>query len=94
MYVVIVEFSIRDEFIERFRERVQRQARDSLAREADCHVFDVCIDPEREERVLLYEVYTNAEAFDAHLASSHFVDFDTTVSNWLVSKKVSRMTRL
>jgi quinol monooxygenase YgiN len=53
MYVVVVEFTIRLEFVGRFRERVRQQARDSLELESECHVFDVCIDPQRDEFVLL-----------------------------------------
>jgi (4S)-4-hydroxy-5-phosphonooxypentane-2,3-dione isomerase len=90
MYVVIVEFVIEADHANDFRERVRQQARDSLAMEADCHVFDVCIDPESPERLLLYEVYSDAAAFDRHLASAHFIDFDTSVRAWLRDKKVSR----
>ena len=56
MYVVIVEFTIRPEHAAAFKQRVIQQAEDSLAREAGCHVFDVCLDPARENFVLLYEV--------------------------------------
>ncbi len=60
--------------------------------ESDCHRFDVCIDPERGERVLLYELYCDHAAFDCHLASAHFVDFDETVRGWISSKKVTSYT--
>ena len=94
MYVVIVEFTIREGFHEAFRERVRQQARDSLAQEDECLVFDVCIDPQREHFVLLYEVYSDATAFDAHLAAPHFVDFDATVRDWVEDKRVSRFERI
>ena len=63
MYVVVVEFAIKPEFCARFRERVQQQARDSLELESECHVFDVCIDSERENFVLLYVVLSERAAF-------------------------------
>ncbi len=94
MYVVIVEFTVKADFIAKFHERVRQQARDSLERESECHVFDVCIDPERAERVLLYEVYSDAAAFDAHLATAHFIDFDATVREWVSSKQVTRLLRI
>lgn len=93
MFVVIVEFTLEAEYIERFRERVRRQAGDSLNRELDCHVFDVCIDPARDDFVMLYEVYSDRGAFDAHLLSSHFVDFDETVRGWIIDKKVVFLER-
>jgi quinol monooxygenase YgiN len=94
MYVVVVEFTIKPEFAGRFRERVQQQARDSLERESECHVFDVCIDPAQDEFVLLYEVYSERSAFDAHLESAHFIDFDNKVRDWVESKQVAGYTRI
>jgi quinol monooxygenase YgiN len=95
MYVVIVEFIIEDTaHVDEFRERVGQQARDSLDNEADCHQFDICIDPGRPERLLLYEVYSDAAAFDSHLASAHFLDFDASVHGWLRDKKVTRWEKI
>ncbi len=94
MYVVTVEFTIKPEFIERFRERLLQQARDSLAGEQDCHVFDVCVDDQREEIVFLYEVYSDRSAFDVHLNSVHFVDFDHAVRDWVSDKQVVCFERI
>lgn len=94
MFVVVVEFSLRAGRSKAFRERVRRQAEDSLELESDCRVFDVCIDPERENFVLLYEVYTNRAAFDAHLASAHFAAFDAEVRDWIDDKRVTVYQRI
>ena len=93
MYVVIVEFTIRSEHAAAFKRRVIQQANDSLQLETDCHVFDVCFDRERENYVLLYEVYTDKAAFDAHLAAPHFLDFDATVRPWVSDRKLSTLER-
>jgi autoinducer 2-degrading protein len=94
MYVVIVEFTIRAEFALRFLDRVRQQARDSLELEPECHVFDVCVDPGRDDFVLLYEIYSDCGAFDTHLASSHFIDFDKTVRAWICDKQVASFERM
>ncbi len=94
MYVVLVEFTTHAQHFECFLERVRQQVKDSLELEPDCHVFDVCTSAEREHYVLLYEVYTNKAAFDAHLASAHFHDFDTSVRDWVADKKVTILERL
>ena len=94
MFVVVVEFTARSEHAAAFRERVQQQAQDSLNLEPECHVFDVCVDPDREELVLLYEVYTDRAAFDLHLASNHFKSFDAEVRDWVANKQVSTFQRL
>lgn len=94
MFVVVVEFTVQPRQVEKFRARVREQAADSLRLESECHVFDVCIDPEREGRVLLYEVYTDRAAFDAHLRSAHFAAFDRDVAPWIREKKVTMLARL
>jgi quinol monooxygenase YgiN len=40
------------------------------------------------EREALYEIYDDAPAFDRHLASDHFRDFDAVVAPWVRTKKV------
>ena len=49
MYVVLVEFTLNPEYAQAFRQRVRQQAQDSLREESECHVFDVCIDPARDD---------------------------------------------
>ncbi len=80
MFVVTVTFETAPDVASEFLARVRRQARDSLTRETGCLRFDVCTDPERPERVFLYEIYTGQDAFDAHLASDHFRAFDADVA--------------
>lgn len=94
MFVVVVEFTARPQHVADFHARVLQQAADSLRLESGCHVFDVCVDPEREDFVLLYEVYTDRAAFDAHLRSAHFAAFDREVAPWIRQKNVTRLERL
>ena len=82
MYVVTVTFEPRPGKGEAFVARVRRQARDSLEREPGCHHFDVCVAPEGDGRVFLYEIYSDQAAFQVHLESEHFKDFDT-LDVWL-----------
>ncbi len=93
MYVVLVEFSVHKEKHLDFLQRVRQQARDSLALEAACQVFDVCHDPHDDSRVVLYEVYDNEAAFKLHLQSDHFKAFDADVRDWIVNKVVSLLQR-
>ena len=92
MLAVVVEFTLRAESYPAFVERVKQQAKDSLELEADCHQFDVCIDPERKDFVLLYELYSDRQAFDAHLQSAHFADFSDTVADWISERKLDTYT--
>lgn len=94
MFVVTVNFKIAPEFETDFAAAMLQQAKNSIEREADCHVFDVCVASNDSASVYLYEKYTDAAAFDVHLASEHFKTFDAMVAPWLVSKTVNTWTEL
>lgn len=87
MLLVAVTFEILPERAEAFRDRVRRQAEDSLE-EPGCQRFDVWCDTGDCCRVFLFEIYHDRAAFDAHLASAHFRDFDSEVAPWVRDKQV------
>lgn len=90
-YVILVEFDLKpsaaDEFMPLMRENAQR----SLADEPGCLVFDVHHRKDAADRVLLYEVYVDREAFEAHLAAPHFLSFDAAVANYILAKRVTEL---
>ncbi len=86
MFAVCVTFKIRPGSFDVFRTLVEAQARTSLKEEDGCHRFDVCGGPDSE--IFLYELYTDAKAFDLHLASAHFLSFDAEVAPMVAEKTV------
>ena len=93
MYVVAVDFNIYPEQVEAFMPLMMAQARNSLANEPGCHVFDVCQGQEAPEKIFLYEVYDDRAAFEAHLASDHYRNFDSAVTRMVDEKNVSFFVR-
>ncbi len=67
-YVVVAEFLLKAGKEKEFRAAMDRHAANSRA-EPGCLAFDVCEDAEQPGRVLLYEVYRDAEAYVAHRAN-------------------------
>ena len=49
---------------------------------------------EQPNRVLLYEVYDSAAAFDAHLETPHLKTFRDRIEPMVVSRQVRRLTRV
>lgn len=94
MFIVAVEFEIKPEHIEAFRDRVIQQAGDSLKHEAACQQFDVCVNPEDPTIFFLYEVYDDAAAFETHRQASYFADFAETVGPWVVNKTLKTLHRI
>jgi len=88
MFAVCVRFEINARDMQQFLPLMQQQARNSRQLEPGCHVFDICTS-ETGETVFLYELYADAEAFQAHLASDHFQAFDAAVAPMIRTKEVS-----
>ena len=57
---------------ERFLQAIGAQAAASLEREAGCLRFDVCESVGDPDRFVLYEVYEDDAAWDAHPHTEHF----------------------
>lgn len=71
-----------------FRSLVDANARASVRTEPGCRRFDV-IEPLGEpDRVLLYEIYDDRAAFDAHCRAAHFLAFDAASRDLVATKQV------
>jgi quinol monooxygenase YgiN len=85
-YVVWVEFDIHADMSAAFVAMVRENATISLASEPGCERFDVLCSEADPSHIALYEVYGSRPAFEDHLGSPHFRDFDMR-SQPLVSRK-------
>lgn len=94
MFDVVVTFQIKPGKMDDFLPLMQHNAKASLDNEDDCIQFDVCVEDAQPEVVFLYEIYTDRAAFDAHLASTHFAEFDTAVAPMIETKQVQTFTRV
>ena len=66
-FVVVASLEIKREHLAEFTRRIRVHASNSVASEPGCIGFEVCIDRENPHRMVLYEVYVDQAAFDAHL---------------------------
>ncbi|WP_421982012.1 putative quinol monooxygenase [Roseibium sp.] len=94
MFAVTVRFEIRDGMFETFMPLMLDNAKASLQEEPGCHQFDVCTDPGRPGEVFLYEIYNDAEAFQVHLKTPHFLAFDAQVSTMIADKSVATYSKV
>lgn len=88
MFTVMVRFEIWSHSVAKFEDLVLRQAENSLALEDDCSVFDVVHDVADPSVFYLYELYSDRAAFDVHLVSEHFKQFDQTAQAMVARKEV------
>jgi quinol monooxygenase YgiN len=73
--VILVEFAVRPEFTDHARQLILANAALSLQEEPGCLRFDVLVSSDDPARIILYEIYESAGAFDAHLKMPHFLEF-------------------
>lgn len=94
MFVVVVTFHIKLDQFGAFLPLMLQNAKASLDNETGCSQFDVCINEAQAGIVFLYEVYSDRAAFDLHLASNHFAEFDLAVASMVETKQVQTFTRV
>ena len=93
-FVIIAEFEVRPEAIDAFLAAAIADGSASVANEPGCRQFDVCVAPEDPAKIVLYEVYDDRAAFEAHLKTPHFLACKPKLDAWLESNKVRFLARL
>ncbi len=88
MYVVAVTFRLHAAHADAFLSAIQENARLSVETEPGCHRFDVAVGEDGPETVFLYELYTDRAAFEAHLTTAHFKEFDGKAADWIAEKDI------
>lgn len=89
-FVIIVDFRLEPGARASFRPLMDANACASVREEPGCRRFDV-VEPEGEpDRILLYEIYDDAAAFDVHCRMPHFLSFDAESAPLVREKHVIR----
>jgi (4S)-4-hydroxy-5-phosphonooxypentane-2,3-dione isomerase len=89
-FAIVVEFRLRPGARERFVELVELNAATSVRDEPGCRRFDVLLPEDGGERVDLYEIYDDADAFAAHLETPHFTRFKAASADLIERSGVTR----
>ena len=87
-FVIIVDFRLKAGRLADFRRVVDENARASAQREPGCRRFDVLVPSGEADRVVLYEIYDDRAAFEAHMASAHFAKFQAESTEMVSAKSV------
>ena len=86
-FVIVVEFRIHRGRMAAFRKLMDENARASCRDEPGCRRFDVLTSAKEPDHILLYEIYDDRAAFEAHVKAPHFAVFNRD-SAPLVADKV------
>jgi len=70
-FVLEVKIRIKPESVDPFMAKLAENAK-AARTEPGCRTFDVSVDPNDKTSVMLYEVYADEKAFQAHQETPHF----------------------
>ena len=70
-FVLVVNIRIKPENVDRWMKMAMDNAREAR-KEPGCRQFEVLVDPKDRTKVLLFEIYDDEKAFEAHQATPHF----------------------
>ena len=92
-FVLIVEFEINARDYERFHPLIARNAEQSVALEPGCRQFDVMSPADNRSCIVLYEVYDDEAAFQAHMAMPHVAEFFAAAKPMILKQSARRLQR-
>jgi autoinducer 2-degrading protein len=70
-FVLQVSIKVQPQNVDAFMKKLDDNAR-AARTEPGCKQFEVLVDPQDKTRLMLYEVYQDEAAFEAHQATPHF----------------------
>ncbi len=88
-FTILVRFRIADGQMASFLPLMIENAEASRRDEPGCERFDVLQPAQAEDSILLYEIYRDRDAFDAHCVSPHFKRFDAATKAMVAEKEVT-----
>jgi (4S)-4-hydroxy-5-phosphonooxypentane-2,3-dione isomerase len=86
MFSLMVQMEVRPGRRAEFLAGMAANAEASVRDEPGCLRFDVCSVGSDENRFVLYELYADAAAFEAHKASPHFAEWRTVAAEVVVGQ--------
>ena len=86
MFSLMVQMEVRPGRRADFLAGMAANAEASVRDEPGCLRFDICSVDSDENRFVLYELYTDADAFAAHKAAPHFAQWRTVAEQVLVGQ--------
>ena len=92
MFSLMVQLEVRPEDRDEFLAAITTNAQASVRDEPGCHRFDVSAVEGDENRFVLYELYDDAEAFEAHKRAPHFAAWRQVADRVLTSQVNTRGT--
>ena len=87
-FVIIVEFGLVPGSLKKFLGLIDDNANASVRDEPGCSRFDVLTPAGEQDRIVLYEIYDDRAAFEAHLRTPHFARFNEASASLIAERQI------
>jgi quinol monooxygenase YgiN len=91
-FVLVVNIRVKPESVDAFMKRLGENAA-AARKEPGCRQFEVLVDPKDKTKVMLFEVYDDEKAFEAHQATPHFKKYLAEAVPLLASRERQVFTK-
>jgi len=91
-FVLVVNIRIKPDNVDRWMKMALENAREAR-KEPGCRQFEVLVDPKDRSKVLLFEIYDDDKAFEAHQATPHFKKYLAEAVPLLASRERQVFTK-
>jgi len=90
-FIILVDFRLKPGAKAAFRRLIDENARASCREEPGCRRFDVLESAAEGDRIVLYEIYDDRAAFQAHVKTGHFARFNEDSAALVAAKAVTEL---
>jgi (4S)-4-hydroxy-5-phosphonooxypentane-2,3-dione isomerase len=87
LYINLVELDIVPAEFDKFIEALKENGAASV-KDPGCREFNIIVSEKDPHHVLVFEVYDNAAALEAHRATDHYKKYQATVANMVAKRDV------
>ena len=85
--VLAVALKIKADSVDKFMAEALKNGKAARETEPGCKQFDIVVDPDDRTKAMLYEVYADEAAFEAHQQTPHFKHFIANALQYLESRE-------
>ena len=86
MFIYVVHIYVKPEFVEQFKAETLANAQ-STVKESNNYRFDVLQQSDDPTKFMLYEVYADESALEAHRQTAHYARWKSTVEPWMAEPR-------
>jgi quinol monooxygenase YgiN len=85
--VLAVSLKIKPDCVDKFMAECLKNGKAARETEPGCRQFDIVVDPNDPTRAMLYEVYADEAAFEAHQQTPHFKHYLANALQYLEARE-------